>query len=224
MCGRLIITQPNDAMARLFEAAPDNDLPEPPDYNVCPTARIAVVRANEGGTRRLSALRWGFLPAWYDSPTNGPLLINARAETVAHKPAFREAARARRCLIPTAGFYEWTRDGDTRLPWCIRRQDGAPLVMAGIWQSWARGAARFDTCTIVTCAANNTVARVHHRMPVILEAADWPLWLGEAGHGAACLMNPAPEDTLEMWRVGPRVNSNRASGPALRDAIADTAD
>ena len=94
MCGRFVITLPNDAMAQLFGAAPDNDLPQPPDYNVCPTARIAAVRLGESGARRLSALRWGFLPSWYDSLTAGPLLINARAETIADKPAFREAARA----------------------------------------------------------------------------------------------------------------------------------
>ncbi|WP_417727842.1 SOS response-associated peptidase [Roseovarius sp.] len=224
MCGRFVITHPNDAMAQLFGAAPDNDLPEPPDYNVCPTARIVVVRAGPDGRRRLSALRWGFLPSWYDSPSNGPLLINARAETIADKPAFREAVRNRRCLIPTTGFYEWTRDGDVRLPWFIRRRDAAPLVMAGIWQSWAHEAERIETCAIVTCAANETMAQVHHRMPVILGAVDWPLWLGEAGHGAARLMRPAPDDTLEMWRVDPMVNSNRASGSNLIAPMADASD
>jgi putative SOS response-associated peptidase YedK len=224
MCGRFVITLPNDAMAQLFGAAPDNDLPQHPDYNVCPTARIAVVRLGESGTRRLTAIRWGFLPSWYDSLTAGPLLINARAETIADKPAFREAARARRCLIPCAGFYEWTRDGDTRLPWFIRRRDGAPLVMAGIWQSWVRGAERIDSCAIVTCAANDSMARLHHRMPVILEPQDWPLWLGEAGHGAARLMRPAPQDCLEMWRVDPAVNFNRARGADLIAPIPDTAD
>jgi putative SOS response-associated peptidase YedK len=224
MCGRFVITLPNDAMAQLFGAAPDNDLPQPPDYNVCPTARIAAVRLGERGTRRLTAIRWGFLPSWYDSLTAGPLLINARAETIADKPAFREAARARRCLIPCAGFYEWTRDGDTRLPWFIRRRDGAPLVMAGIWQSWVRGAERIDSCAIVTCAANDSMARLHHRMPVILEPQDWPLWLGEAGHGAARLMRPAPQDCLEMWRVDPAVNFNRARGADLIAPIPDTAD
>ncbi|WP_297768235.1 SOS response-associated peptidase [uncultured Roseovarius sp.] len=219
MCGRFVITLPQDAMARLFGAAPDNDLPGAPDYNVCPTTRIAVVRQGPNGQRRLSALRWGFLPSWYDTPTDGPLLINARAETIADKPAFREAARSRRCLIPATGFYEWTRDADTRLPWFIQRRDGAPLALAGIWQSWTRGPDTLETCAIVTCAANETMSRLHHRMPVILDSDDWPLWLGEAGHGAARLMRPASEDMLEMWRVTPRVNSNRATGADLIDPI-----
>lgn len=214
MCGRFVITLPNDAMARLFGAAPDNDLPEGANYNVCPTMDVHVVRAGPSG-RRLSALRWGFLPPWYKSPTGGPLLINARAETLAEKPAFREAARLRRCLIPADGFYEWTRAGEMRQPWYIRRRDGASLVMAGLWQAWARGDETLETCAIVTCAANETMARLHHRMPVVLEPADWPLWLGEAGHGAARLMRPAPETVLETWPVHPRVNSNRAVGPDL---------
>lgn len=208
-------------MARLFGAASDNDLPEPPDFNVCPTSRIAVVRASEAGARRLSALRWGFVPKWYDTLTDGPLLINARAETIAEKPAFRDAARNRRCLIPTAGFYEWARDGDTRRPWFIQSRDSAPLVMAGIWQSWARGEEGIETCAIVTCAANDTMAKVHHRMPVILDPTDWPLWLGEAGHGAARLMQAAPESALEMWRVDRRINSSRSSGPDLIEPIDD---
>lgn len=214
MCGRFVMTLPNDAMARLFDAAPDNDLPEGPNYNVCPTTRVHVVRAGGSG-RRLSALRWGFLPFWAKSPTDGPLLINARAETLAEKPAFREAARARRCLIPADGFYEWTRAGTARQPWYIRRRDGAPLVMAGLWQGWEREGEALETCAIVTCAANESIARLHHRMPVIVEPEDWPLWLGEAGHGAARLMRPAPETVLEAWPVHPRVNANRASGPDL---------
>jgi putative SOS response-associated peptidase YedK len=208
------MTLPNDAMARLFGAAPDNDLPEGANYNVCPTTRVHVVRAGPTG-RRLSALRWGFLPSWYKSPTDGPLLINARAETLAEKPAFREAARSRRCLIPADGFYEWTRAGTARQPWYIRRRDGAALVMAGLWQGWARDGEVLETCAIVTCAANESIARLHHRMPVIVEPEDWPLWLGEAGHGAARLMRPASETVLEAWPVHPRVNANHASGPDL---------
>ena len=140
MCGRIANTLPHDAMARLFGARPDNDLPKVPQYNLCPTQPLAVVRSDGGvGARRLVAMRWGFLPRWYRSPTDGPLLINARAETIAQKPAFREACRQRRCLVPVTGFYEWHRAGDRRLPWFFSRADGAPLVMAGIWQAWGRG-------------------------------------------------------------------------------------
>ena len=215
MCGRFAVTLPTDAMAQLFDALPANDLPEVPDYNVCPTTRIATVRAEEG-QRRLAPMRWGFLPQWYKSPTDGPLLINARAETIADKPAFRAACRARRCLIPATGFYEWTKDGDgNRLPWYIRRADGDTLAFAGIWQDWARDGEALRTCAIVTTAANTKMQAIHHRMPVVLEPADWPLWLGEAGKGAAPLMQPADDAVLEFYRVDPTVNSNRASGPEL---------
>lgn len=215
MCGRFATTLPPEAMARLFDAAPANDLPEGPDFNVCPTARISVVRDG----RRLVAMRWGFLPHWYKNPTDGPLLINARAETIAEKPAFRAACRARRCLIPTAGFYEWNRDGAEKLPWFIRRADGQPLVMAGIFQEWERGEDHHVTCAIVTTSANEVLEPIHHRMPVILEPEDWPLWLGEAGKGAALLMKPAAAEVLESYRVSTEVNSNRASGPELMEPV-----
>lgn len=219
MCGRFALTLPNDAMARLFQATPANDLPPVPRFNICPTQAIHVVTSGDAG-RRLGAMRWGFVPQWYKSPTDGPLLINARAETLAEKPAFRAAARTRRCLVPADGFYEWTKGADdARLPWYIRRRDREPMVMAGVWQDWGPEEARITTCAIVTTAANPDIAALHDRMPLILDPGDWPLWLGEAGHGAAALMRPAPEATLEAWRVDPAVNSNRAEGAALRDPI-----
>ena len=216
MCGRFTLTHPNDALARLFDAVPANDLPDPPRYNICPTQPVATIIAAQG-QRRIGPMRWGFLPRWYGTATDGPLLINARADTLAEKPAFREAARARRCLIPASGFYEWTKDaGGNRLPWFIHPPGDAPLAFGGIWQIWqAPAGTRLATCAIVTCAANNDIAHIHHRMPLIVPLADWALWLGEAGHGAARLMRPAPEATLVAHRVDPRVNSNRAEGAGL---------
>lgn len=219
MCGRFAVTLPTDAMARLFAAEPANDLPRVPNYNVCPTNPVHAVRT-EGDGRRLGAMRWGFLPHWYETPSDGPLLINARAESVAEKAAFRQAARERRCLIPALGFYEWTKDADgTSFPWFVRRADDAPMVFAGIWQDWARGEESYRTCAIVTCAAGPDVAAIHHRMPVVLAPEDWALWLGEAGHGAARLMTAPPEGTLEAYRVSRRVNSNRAEGPELIEPV-----
>ncbi|MDA7428055.1 SOS response-associated peptidase [Primorskyibacter aestuariivivens] len=215
MCGRFAVTLPPDAMAQLFAATPANDLPDVPNYNVCPTTQIHVIRAGEG-QRHLQSMRWGFLPHWYKTPTDGPLLINARAETIAEKPAFRAACRERRCLIPATGFYEWTKDGEgKRLPWYIHRSDGAPLAFAAVWQDWARGEEAFRTCAIVTTGANDRMRQIHHRMPVILEPRDWALWLGEEGKGAATLMRAANEDVLEFYRVDPKVNSNRARGEDL---------
>lgn len=219
MCGRFAITLPDDAMVQLFAATPANDLPPVPRYNVRPTQPVAAVVSREG-TRHYGPMRWGFIPRWYKHPTDGPLLFNARAETVAQKPAFTDAARSRRCLIPATGFYEWTKDGDDRLPWFIHRADGAPMVMAGVWQVWqGPEGARIATCAVVTCAASGAMAALHDRMPVIVEPQDWALWLGEAGHGAARLMHPPPDGVLGFHRVGTAVNSSRAEGPDLIEPI-----
>lgn len=214
MCGRFAITLPNDAMAQLFAAQPANNLPRVPNFNVCPTTQVHVVQSGATG-RQLVSMRWGFLPHWYQTASAGPLLINARAESIAQKPAFAKACRERRCLIPVTGFYEWTKDDQgRRLPWYIQRRDGAPLAFAGIWQSWGKEDP-FNTCAIVTTGANQALSAIHHRMPVILDQSDWALWLGEAGQGAATLMQPGDEDLLQWHRVDPAVNSNRAEGPEL---------
>jgi len=218
MCGRFAILLPPDAMAGLFGALPANDLPVVPNFNVCPTNRVHVVWSGEG--RRLGAMRWGFIPHWYKSPTDGPLLINARAETIAEKPAFRAACRQRRCLIPASGFFEWsTGSAGEKLPWYITRADGAPVVFAGVWQQWGDAGGELNTCAIVTTRANNTMRQVHHRMPVSIEKADWALWLGEKGKGAARLMQPADDDAMVLHRVSPDVNSNRAEGPSLIEPL-----
>lgn len=215
MCGRFALTLPHDAMAQLFAAVPANDLPTVPNYNICPTNQVHVVTSHDG-QRRLRAMRWGFLPHWYKSPTDGPLLINARCETIAEKPAFRAAVRERRCLVPASGFYEWTKDAEgKRLPWYISPTEGSLLAFAGVWQEWTKGEDPMTTCAILTTQANAALQTIHHRMPVILSEADWPLWLGEAGHGAATLMKAPPEEALRFHRVDPKVNSNRASGPEL---------
>ncbi|WP_375550320.1 SOS response-associated peptidase [Rhodophyticola porphyridii] len=215
MCGRFVLTHPTGEVAELFEATPANDLPHGPRYNICPTQQVGVV-TSETGLRRYRPMRWGFLPHWYKSPTDGPLLINARAETIARKPAYRMACRERRCLIPATGFYEWTKDTDgARLPWYIRPDTAQPLAFAGIWQSWTGGPDSLETCAIVTCAAGDAMSRIHHREPVSLAPEAWALWLGEAGHGAARLMKAAPEKRLRAHRVDRKVNSNTAEGAEL---------
>src|SRR6056297_296228 len=153
MCGRIAVTLPPDSMARLFAALPANDLPPVPNYNVCPTNALHAVVSGE--RRRVVSMRWGFLPHWYKTPTDGPLLINARAESIAEKPAFRAACRERRCLVPATGFYEWTKDAEgNRLPWYFTPADGAPLVFAGIWQVWDKAETPLVTCAIVTTGAS----------------------------------------------------------------------
>ncbi len=217
MCGRMTNTTPAEAMARLFDASPANDLPDTPNFNICPTHSVAVV-TSDGGGRRFRPMRWGFVPKWYKSPTDGPLLINARAETIADKPAFRDACRARRCLVLASGFYEWTKDADgNRLPWYISPKDGGPLIMAGIWQDW--GPENMPTFAIVTTGAGPGLDHIHHREPVSLAKDDAAKWLGEAGKGAALLMQAAPQGRFDAFRVDRAVNSNRASGPDLIEPI-----
>lgn len=213
------MTLPADAMAALFDAVLANDLPNLPNYNICPTNQICAVTSGQGA-RHLVSMRWGFLPHWYKSTNGGPLLINARGETLAEKPAFRAACRERRCLIPATGFFEWTKDAQgNRLPWYIYPKSAPPLVFAGVWQDWEREGERHRTCAIVTTAANAKMSDIHHRQPVTLAPSDWSKWLGEEGKGAATLMTAAPQDAMEFYRVDPTVNSNRASGEALIEPL-----
>lgn len=220
MCGRFVTTQATSDLAAVFDAAPSNDLPDPENYNICPTDSVITVVSNQG-TRRLRSMRWGFLPEWYKTPSGGPLLINARSDTLAEKPAFRAAARQRRCLIPVAGFYEWTRKEDVRLPWYIYPRQEGTFAFAGVWQSWNKGPVPIDSFAIVTTDANRPMSQLHHRMPLILGQEAWALWLGEEGHGAARLMVPAPDDMFGFHRVDMAVNSNRATGSELTKPVAE---
>ncbi len=219
MCGRLAISLPKEAMTELFQATPANDLPQTPNYNVCPTDNIHTVTSDQG-TRHLRAMRWGFVPSWYATLSGGPLLINARSETITEKPAFRDACRSRRCLIPADGFYEWARNaGEKPIPYRVLKSDEQPMAMAGIWQNCEIDGSIIATCAIVTTGANKTMGKIHHRLPVIIGPEDWPLWLGEAGKGAAILMRPVEEHVLDLQRVSTAVNSNRASGPKLWEEV-----
>ena len=220
MCGRFALMLPDEAMAQLFDATVAAELMPTPRYNFCPTQKITTVVATEEG-RYLAPMRWGFLPHWAKSDRAGPLLINARAETIAEKPAFRAACRERRCLIPASGFYEWTKTEDgTRLPWYIHPGRTDVLALAGIWQDWtAPGGETLQTCAIVTTSANEALSSIHHRMPVIITPGNTALWLGEEGKGAATLMKPAAEDMLEFHRVDRKVNSNRVEGADLIEPI-----
>jgi putative SOS response-associated peptidase YedK len=191
MCGRYMITSAFEAMARLFDATLAELGPDAPRPNVSPTEAIPVVVSHERD-RTIVPMRWGFLPHWYRTPNDRPLIINARAEDIAEKPAFRTAVRERRCLVPADAFYEWQGARGARTPWVIRLRSREMMGLAGLWQEW-RG---LPTCVIVTCPANGLLAPIHDRMPVIVAPADQALWLGEAGTGAARLTVPAADDLL----------------------------
>ncbi|MBV7378792.1 SOS response-associated peptidase [Maritimibacter sp. DP4N28-5] len=216
MCGRMANTLPHDAVANLFGAVPANTLPPLPDYNICPTQDVAVITW-ENGKRRYRPMRWGFLPVWYKAMNDGPLIINARSETVAEKPAFRGAIRETRCLVPVTGFYEWHRAGGKKVPHFFHRADGEPLVMAGVWRDW--GEDGLSSFAVLTTEANALMAPIHNRIPVVIESEDWGMWLGEEGKGAATLMHAPAEEVLTYHRVSQAVNSNRAEGPDLIEPV-----
>lgn len=224
MCGRFVLTSPVEAVASLFGAAPvgldGSPSMERPRYNICPTQTILTIRSGEAG-REAVPMRWGFLPHWYETPTSGPLIINARSETIAEKPAFRAACRERRCLIPATGFYEWrSSDPKPKTPFYFHAPEQPVFAFAGIWQRWtAEGHDPVDTCAIVTCDANDTMRPIHHRLPVVIQPETHGLWLGEEGKGAARLMHAAPEDFFAMREVDRAVNSARSDSPSLIEAV-----
>lgn len=230
MCGRYALTTPQSAVLEHFAAVPSPGLADRlgnlgPRWNICPTTQIPVVLRQEG-ERRLAPLRWGFIPRWAKSPTDTPLLINARAESVADKPAFRAAARERRCLVPANGFYEWRKAEDgTKQPFWVRRADGPPegalIAFAGVWEVW-RGpdGEQVPACAILTVAAGPDIAHIHHRAPLTIAPDDFALWLGEEGKGAARLMRPAPEGHWAAHPVSTRVNGVKDDDPGLIEPVA----
>ena len=220
MCGRLALTLPPDMVTQLFDAVFDSPENLEPRYNVCPTEDVLVAVSGDGG-RRLLRKRWGLLPRWYKSPTDGPLLINARSETIAQKPAFKSSAKSRRCLVPASGFYEWKKAEDGgRDPYYIHPAEGPAFAFAGVWRDWTGpDGDEISTMAIVTCTASSDMAHIHHRMPVIIAPADFGLWLGEEGHGAAPLMRPAPEGTALSYPVSRKVNKAGVDDEALLDPV-----
>ena len=191
MCGRFNLTTPTDSLRALFGF---DEMPNlPPRYNIAPTQDVAVVRL-AGAERRpaFALLRWGLIPAWAKDVSIGSRMINARAETVAEKPAFRNAFRRRRCLIPADGFYEWEKRPDgAKQPWRITLESGAPFAFAGLWEHWSGAdGSEAESCTIVTTAAADSIARIHERMPVILDRADFPAWLSGTPEEAQTLLQP----------------------------------
>jgi putative SOS response-associated peptidase YedK len=216
VCGRFVQILPPDAIRALFRTA--NPLVNPPpSWNVAPSqAAMAVRRHPQSGERQLDLLRWGLVPHFTRDIKAARRPINARAETAATSGMFRGALAGRRCLIPADAFYEWQATGEGKQPHAIARRNGAPLALAGLWESWhAPDGETIRTFAILTIQANATMAVLHHRMPVILEERDWPTWLGEAAGAPASLLRPAADDLLDTWPVSPRVNNVRNNGPEL---------
>lgn len=220
MCGRFTLHHSAEEIVERFlaELLPHLE----PRYNIAPTQPVAVVTQN--GARRLDQYQWGLIPSWAKDKSIGHRMINARAETLAEKPAFRTALQRRRCLIPADGFYEW-READTpeeggRTPMHIRRRDGGLFAFAGLWDEWRDPETQkpLRSCTIITGTPNPLIAPIHDRMPMILRPEDEERWLDTSltgGESLHSLLAPYPADVLEVYAVSRRVNAPIVDDPSL---------
>jgi putative SOS response-associated peptidase YedK len=207
MCGRFTITSAPEALRQLFGYAEQPNFP--PRFNIAPTQPIPVVIV-DNGIRHFRLMRWGLLPAWVKDPRSFTLLINARSETVQEKPAFKNAIKRRRCLIPADGYYEWHVSEDRKRPYFIHRRDGQPFGFAGLAETWVGpNGEELDTVAIVTAPASIDLAELHHRVPVAIAPEDFERWLDCRANGveAAMLLLTAPQEGDFAWHeVSMRVN------------------
>lgn len=209
MCGRLNLRTTPSQIASLFgvEYCPPFDA----RYNIAPTQDVLVDRLNDRGEQELQFLRWGLIPFWADDIKIGYKLINARSETAAEKPSFRAALKQRRCLIPVSGFYEWKRDGKTKIPFHIHRDDDQPFALAGLWERWEKGNGAVESFTILTTAANSFMTTIHDRMPVVIPQNEFPVWLDNnvKPHALTPLLNSREWTHFEATQVSTIVNNAR---------------
>ena len=225
MCGRYLITTAPEAMRRLFGYP---ELPDfPPRYNIAPTQPVPIVRLWEG-RRQFALVRWGLVPSWVKDPRKFSLLHVARGETVNEKPAFKNAMKRRRCLVPADGFYEWTETGKRKRPFFVRPKSADPIAFAGLWEAWmGPNGEEIESVAIITTSANRTLGAVYERMPAILPPDAFDMWLDCAKVGpetaAACLV-PAPEDLLEAYEVSNAVNRTANDGPGLIVPVSEQAE
>jgi putative SOS response-associated peptidase YedK len=223
MCGRFVQYSHPEVYANHFgaELACENSGPR---YNLAPTQPVLAVRQTEEGTRELVPLRWGLVPSWSKGPDNRFSMINARAETVDSKPAYRNALKRRRCLIPSEGFYEWKAGEQRKTPYLIRRTDGAPFGMAGLWETWRDPDGEpLESCTVIVTDANDLVRSLHDRMPVILAPEDYAARLDPHTKDTARLLKmlrPAESTAWELRQVSRKVNSPKNDSPDLLEPVA----
>jgi putative SOS response-associated peptidase YedK len=230
MCGRYVSKSAPDEIAKYFGAEMSETLVEAPpeaNFNVAPTSNVLIV-VERGDVRQLDVARWGLVPSWAKDLSIGARMINARAETLASKPAFKRAFQRKRCIVPADGFYEWKPiPGQKRKqPVYIHRADGDRFAFAGLWELWrdpeAPDAPPLRTCTIITGRANEKVAPVHDRMPVMLPPDAWDRWLDHDLHDTdalAELLVPAPASLIELHAVSTAVNNVRNKSPELIDRV-----
>jgi putative SOS response-associated peptidase YedK len=218
MCGRFEIHAALEIIGRIFAIAPaDVSINYRPSYNAAPTNDVPVILQN--GKRRLVLCRWGFIPSWSREEKTAFALINARAETVAEKPAFSQAFRRQRCIVIADGFYEWRKSGKTRTPQHIHLKSMQPMGLAGLYNFWTSPEGeRICTCTIIVTDANELIAPIHDRMPVILNPDEYDRWLDPGLQEAEALqplLKPYPSEELELHEVSSKVNSPKNNSPDL---------
>ena len=227
MCGRFTARLTWQQLHDLYEiTAPDigprHGEPDPkPRYNVAPTDVMPLCRLNRSGRREIAMLRWGLIPYWATDPKIAYKTINARAETVATAPAFREAFKRRRCLVPASGFHEWKKlAGGGKQPYLIGMRDGSPFSFAGLWERWKKGETAIETFTIITGEPNSLVVDLHDRMPVILDPADYDAWL-TGGDQAALqkMLQPFPAQLMTAYPVSTKVNSVKNDTPDVIEPL-----
>lgn len=220
MCGRYALKAKPEDLETVFDAV-DRE-PFQPRFNIAPTQPIAVVR-HQHGARRLGYVRWGLVPAWVENPRAFSLLVNARSESILDKPAFKDAVRYRRCLVPASGFYEWKgREGqrNPKQPYWVYPRAGGVVAFAGLWETWSdRDGGEIDTGCIVTTAANDVLAPIHERMPAVIRPEDFAVWLTGEPAAALALLKPAPNDLFEAVQVSDRVNKVDYDDPGLIEPV-----
>jgi putative SOS response-associated peptidase YedK len=218
MCGRYALHTHPQVVALTFGLATPPEFA--PRFNIAPLSEVLIVRAGTAGAPQAANARWGLLPRWAKDPKLAAKLSNARAETVAEKPSFRDAFRRRRCLVPASGFYEWRAEGGRKHPYYVRPAQGPLFAFAGIWERWEGPQGPLETCAIITTDANEVMQAIHDRMPVILAAADYARWLDcRPANDVAGLLRPADPGSIEAYRVAPKVNNSRSDGAELIEAL-----
>ena len=211
MCGRYRLSRRKEILAEYFEADLSDFDDWQPRYNIAPTQPVPVIRQHPKGPRRvLSLMRWGLIPSWAKDMSGAASMINARSETAATKPAFGKPMKFRRCLIPADGFYEWRRTGSTKQPFCFEVNDGELFALAGLWDGWQDPSGQWiRSCSILTTTPNAVTSSVHDRMPVILQRADYDLWLDPGMTDAEevkHLLQPCDASVMRFYPVGNRIN------------------
>ena len=211
MCGRYRLTKRKQLVEEYFDAV-SREEDWTPRYNIAPTQPVPVIRQNpKEPVRELSLMRWGLIPSWARDPSGAARMINARSETAATKPAFRDPLKLRRCLIPADGFYEWARTGKTKQPYCFEVNNGELFAFAGLWDRWKDPSGNWlKTCSILTTTPNAVTAPVHDRMPVILHPDAYDLWLDPGMQNVAAiseLLKPFDPSLMRCYPVSSRVNS-----------------